>query len=341
MRVMRAPSNGDVFEALCLQAAADGRGEALFGPSLERVRAEGRPFVAVDTFPSVYLEFPLAGEPFVDVTFLYDELGPHTRIDSPVAGCHEQVLSWFARAAQEHPGIVCGFELDAREDVVPQAALYLQPRAHIELVRPFCVLVGEPERAGLYEDLARRMPQGWPLSFFGLFRGRSSSPLRACGYLSVAEKSACASDPAHLRDVFDVVGFVAYDDQMLAQARAVMEAAPAEVDFQFDVYPTGDLGPTFGIDVRFRPQRPKAMARVFGVGAGARVMDVLHACGVADERWRLVADASFAQALAVEREDGTQGELGLVLMPQWVKARWTGGVMQPVKVYHFANATWL
>ena len=36
--------------------------------------------------------------------------------------------------------------------------------------------------------------------------------------------------------------------------------------------------------------------------------------------------------------DGSTGRYAFTLMPQWVKARWTAGVLQPSKLYHFANA---
>ena len=39
-------------------------------------------------------------------------------------------------------------------------------------------------------DKAARMPEGWSLAFVGVFRGRSGSPLRICGYMSDEEQSA-------------------------------------------------------------------------------------------------------------------------------------------------------
>ena len=37
-------------------------------------------------------------------------------------------------------------------------------------------------------DKAARMPEGWSLAFVGVFRGRSGSPLRICGYMSDEEQ---------------------------------------------------------------------------------------------------------------------------------------------------------
>ena len=78
---MKALSHADAFEVLCLQAADDGRGDVLFGDSLPRARKALRPFMVGERFPSVYLEFPLLGAPFLDVTVLYAALEAGTRID--------------------------------------------------------------------------------------------------------------------------------------------------------------------------------------------------------------------------------------------------------------------
>jgi hypothetical protein len=82
---MDSLSHADAFEVLCLQAADNGRGDLLFGNCFARVRKEGRAFCVGEQFPSVYLEFPLTGTPFLDVTMLYNRLPPHTRIASSAA----------------------------------------------------------------------------------------------------------------------------------------------------------------------------------------------------------------------------------------------------------------
>ncbi|MBQ9044037.1 MAG: hypothetical protein IJ111_14630 [Eggerthellaceae bacterium] len=54
-------------------------------------------------------------------------------------------------------------------------------------------------------------------------------------------------------------------------------------------------------------------------------------------RWRKAVRSAFARALPVELEGGI-GRYAFTLMPQWAKARWTGGELQPAKLYHFAHA---
>ena len=335
---MKAVSHSDAYQVLLLQAADEGRGPALFGESVERARDAVLPFLVGEKFPSIYLEHPLVGDPFLDVTVLYGQAERGTRILSPVAGDHGEMFDWFSEVGKQHNDINCGFELDTKEDALPTAAIHFQPRAHIELVRPFCEIVGEPERADLYLDLAARMPQGWPLSFFGMFRGRPGSPLRVCGYLADAEKLACAQDPGHLVPVFDSIGFHAYNDAMLEQVSALMAAAAGTVDFQFDVYPDGTLGNVFAIDVQFGIELPEAVHASFESGPGADIMGLLEAWGAADERWKMAIESAFARALPIELDDGKAGRFAFTIMPHWAKARWKDGVLHPAKLYHLAHA---
>ena len=335
---MLPPSYADSFEVLCLQAASDGRGPVLFGDSLARARTAVRPFVVGKEFPSVYLEFPLIGEPFLDVTLLYNKLSVGTRIESEAAAGTQGICDWFAGIGDSYTSVSFGYELDTKEPELPAAAIHFQPRTHIELVRPFCEAAGEPERADLYLGLLERMPQGWPLSFFGMFRGRPSSPLRVCGYLSDAEVKACAQDPSRLPAVFDAIGFEAYDDAMLAQARELMATGPFSVDFQFDIYPDGQMGDTFALDVQFGIEQPHAVRESFATGVAGSVMRLLEQWGAADERWHLAPQAAFARSIPVEREDGTLGPYAFTVMPQWVKARWRNGVLQQSKLYYLGNA---
>ena len=331
----------DAFQVLLLQAADEGRGEVLFGESLERARRVLAPFMVGESFPGVYLECPLLGEPFLDVTLLYSKIPRGMRIESDAAAGTEAMIDWFAAECADDPSVCFGFELDTKEPELPAAAVHFQPRSRSELVRPFCEAAGEAERADLYLDLAARMPEGWPLSFFGMFRGRPGFPLRVCGYLSAEEKNACAADSRHLASVFDTVGFSAYDDAMLEDVCALMAVTPDSVDFQFDVYPDGSLGDVFAIDAQFGLEQPEAVCASFEGGPSGRVMDWLGQAGIADERRKLIPAAAFARSIPATRPDGSIDKYAFTLMPQWVKARWRAGELQPAKMYYYAHAGFL
>ena len=335
---MTVPSMADSLAVLLLQAADNGRGPMLFGDSLARARAQAAPFMVGGDFPNTYLEFPLIGDPFLDVTVLYKDLDPGVTVDSPAAEGSEAMLAFQAEAYERFEDVNCGFELDTKAPELPRAAIHFQPRKHRELVAPFCEAIGEPERAQTYLDFNERLPEGWELSFFGLFRGRPGGAMRVCGYLPADVKEACVQDPGYIGKTFDEIGFSAYDEHMLSQVSQLMRVTPGGIDFQFDVYPDGHLSEVFAIDAQFGIEQPEAVMTSFTDGPGAAVMRQLQDWGVADGRWRLGAEAAFARALPVVLEDGSVGRFAFTLMPQWVKARWINGVLQPSKLYLLGHA---
>ena len=335
---MKTLSHENAYQVLLLQLGDEGRDKVLLGDSAARARVAALPFLVGEEFPNVYLEFPLIGDPFLDVTMLYSNLAPGTRVESEAAADTEALFDWFATIDAKEKNMSFGFELDTHEPELPRAAIHFQPRAHREFVEPFFRAVGEPERAHLYLDLAARMPAGWDLSFFGMFRGRKDSPLRVCGYLSGDSQDSCAADPKKLQEVFDEIGFTAYDDTMLAQASALMAVRKNNCDFQFDVYPDGSLGDIFAIDAQFQIEQPQAVRDSFDNGVASRLFGLLEKWGAADSRWRLAAGSAFARALPIELEDGSAARFSFALMPQWTKARWHNKVLQPSKLYCLANA---
>lgn len=336
---MRVPSHADAFEVLCLRMADEGRDEALLGGCASRVRQVVRPYMIGERFPSIYLEFPLIGDPFLDVTILYNVLAEGDVVADPAAEGTESMLAWY-ESLDEHleDGTCCGYELDTHLERLPPAAVHFQPGSQHELVEPFCAAVGEPERAQLFHAQHSKMPEGWGLSFFGMFRGRPQAPLRVCGYLSQEARERCAGSPQELRRALDHAGFSAYNEALLKQASELLSHAPGTVDYQMDVYPDGTLGDTFAFDLQFGIAQPELVHEAFASGKAGEVMAWLEAHGIADARWRQAIDATFARAVPVELDDGSLGSFAFTVMPQWVKVRWKAGVLQPSKLYVYANA---
>ena len=335
---MSIPSNRLACQALFFQAADEGRGPVLFGDGRERACEAVLPMVEGVPFPKLYLEFPLAGEPFLDVTVLYGEIKPGTRFESDAAAGSEAMLDWYAEAYRQHPDICCGFELDTRHPEPGPAAVHLQTFEKYELAEPFCEAVGSPRAGRLYTEQAAKMPAGWPLAFFGLFRGRTDAPLRVCGYLDNDEIQRCAQDPARIEEVFRKTGFTAYDSGMLSRISALLAAAPGTVDFQFDLLPDGTPGDMFALDISLGVQQAEKVRASFRDGADGKIMGILEDWGIADGRQVLIAGMSFTRSIPVRDGEGNLRRYALVLNPVWVKVRWRGGKIQPAKMYCMAHA---
>ena len=335
---MKAPSNELACRALFLQAADEGRGPVLFGEDANRACERVLPFVEGVSFPALYLEFPLLGEPFLDVTMLYGDVPGHMSFGDPAAAGTERMLRWFDGVRKEHEHICYGFELDTGKPAGTTAAVHFQPMNHTELAAPFCEALGEPETGKRYTEKASRMPEGWPLAYFGLFRGRPGSPMRICGYMAQDEQKRCAEDPTHLEAAFRAIGFTDYDEKMISQVSELLRTAPETADFQFDLLPDGTLGETFAIDVSFSIQRTEEAKKAFREGSAARLMLRLEEWGIADSRWKKAAGMAFTRAIPVEDEEGKKRSFALVLTPNWLKVRWRKGVLQPAKLYALGKA---
>ena len=166
----------------------------------------------------------------------------------------------------------------------------------------------------------------------GLFPARPDTPLRLGGYLSGPSRQRCAADPAFLGSRFDLMGFSAYDGDMLARCAQLMGLVPA-VDFQFDLLPQGSLGSTFGLSLSFGGCRPSDVGACFAEGYGAQLMRLLEAWGLVDERWRLIADTVSARGVSYEREDGSTGRLATSVRLNFAKVKFVGAVPRTAKFY--------
>ena len=321
-----------VFDALYGIAARDGRGESLFGNGFELARtAYERSLIGVG-YPSAYLEFPLVGEPRLDLLAVHSRVDPGSRF-APGAGFgYQAMFDWFASLDQGQGVVSCGLELDCGSGETERAGVYLQQRRRAELVAPFLESVGEGKRAGSYEEARSRLAVGWPPSYAGLFPGREGTPLRIGGYLSDRARRACADDPAELARAFKAVGFSAWDGAMLKRCAEFMRLAPS-VDFQFDIMADGTLGDTFGLSLSFNETRPREARDCMVWGYGARLMGHLEEWGLADGRWRLIADTAFARSVAFARGDGSVGHLAMCVLFNYAKVKFTRAEAQPAKFY--------
>ncbi len=329
---MRKPSQMQAFDALYHIAAAAGREEALFGDSVGLARPAYERTLIGSGYPHAYLEFPLLGNPGFDLLSVHRFVEPGARF-APGAGFGRQDLfDWFCGLRVSDGEVACGFELDTSSCETERAGVYLQQRTHTELVEPYLASIGEAERARSYLDVLERMPRGWPPAYVGLFPGRPGTPLRIGGYMSKPDLRRCASDPAHLGGRLRRIGFTAYDDEMLERCSALMRLAPA-ADFQFDIMPDGSLGSTFGLSLSFGKTKPREARRCMTDGYGARLMGTLQGWGLADDRWRLIADAASARRVRFERDDGSEGWLALCVLLNYAKVKFSDGVAQPAKFY--------
>ena len=124
--IISIPSNELACQALFLHAADEGRGTDLFGENWQETLDRVLPFVKGVPFPVLYLEFPLAGDPYLDVTALYSEIESGTRFRTEAAAGTEKMIDWFTQVSAQHDGLCFGFELDSNCSASAPAAVHFQ-----------------------------------------------------------------------------------------------------------------------------------------------------------------------------------------------------------------------
>ena len=332
---MNKPSHMTVFDTLYAIAASDGREAPLFGQTLSLARPAFEKTLIGENYPTVYLEFPLLGEPRFDFLTVYTSVPTGAQF-APGAGFgYQRMFDWFSGIRLS--GVSCGLEVDCGEGETERAGVYLQQFRHSELVAPFLSSIGEEARTTGYLSVLGRMPPGWNSAYVGLFPGRAGTPLRIGGYLKKNVKAACAADPAFLADQFDRIGFSAYDGAMLARCAEFMALVPS-VDFQFDILADGTLADVFGLSLSFNETKPRNARACMESGYGAKLMGRLEALGLADDRWKKTAGAAFARAVPFSREDGSRGRLALCCLLNYAKVKFKASAPCPAKFYFALKA---
>ena len=126
---MDKPTQMEAFDALYALAASGGRGEALFGSSIELARPVYERTLIGDGYPNAYLEFPLLGEPAFDLLSVYGYMEPGSTF-APGAGFgYQAMFDWFSRACAPDDMVSCGIELDISDGETERAGVYLQASA--------------------------------------------------------------------------------------------------------------------------------------------------------------------------------------------------------------------
>ena len=312
--------------------------ERLFGAGPERVLAAYRSFLAPETSPSAYLEFPLLGLPGYDV-FVGPygkglEPGTHLPENSPSA-CR---AAWdFVSTTRKGLGEDLLFELDSEAPKDQHTGVYYRHMGDLDATDGFLRAVGEGWRSPQYLDVAERLPEGWRPVFVGIFFGRPGAPTRIEVYPSAPEAMRIAREPSYLSTCFDGIGFDAYDERMLEGIRETVSLG-RPTSFQFDILDDGSLGDTFSV-AEFIEVRGKDYRVLFGSrGTISRVCGAFERMGVSDDRWQQVVHLLFAskrvESVGDKRERRWVTSLSV---PICVKAKWRGAAPQPTKFYLSLN----
>ena len=311
-------------------AARDGRQDALFGNCAPLAQQAFERSCAGEAFPEVWFEMPLTGEPWFDLHVLTarETLAPGMQFSPDDTGGYPELFEWFAGAPDVRQ---LALSYDVSGGAIDKPAVQLlvwDQRMH----EPFLELAGGTETRDAYHAFAKRIPEGWFPCYTGVFPGRPGSNVRVeCIPLRDLQR-AYAADASLLESHLRQVGFTEIDDTLIPRCQALAQDA-FQFELQFDVRPDGTMGDTLGASARFAAPGDKDGRVPFSMqGAAGELMTRVEQWGLADERWRLLAETMFVKTISQGSDAVTA-----YTFPAFVKLRWRGGEPLDAKTYLIAG----
>ena len=333
---MILPTEMQIFDLLYAMAAGEGREQALFGDSFTAAREAYAKTIIENSESEIYIEFPLKGKPGFDFLTTYSKIPPEARFANGGGYGYQGMTDLFAALPEGH-GCACGLELDISAGETKQAGVYFQFHKKTELVQVFLESVGRQDRLKAYLDVLGRCPQDMLPAYIGLFPAREGAPIRIGGYISPKATTAIGEDPTLLKKHFKSIGFSSFNGEMLNFCSELLRLVPL-ADFQFDIWPDGSIGDTFGLSLSFNDIKPRVAVACMETGRGAQVMRLLCEKGLADDRYKRIAGASRAVAFSAEDGNGETFPLALIIRLNFAKVKFRAGAPCSAKFYYRASA---
>ena len=318
-----------LYDTLFALAASDGREEALFGTCAPLARKAFSKSLAGEEMPLVWFEVPLGGEPRFDlhVAFSREALHAGTRFLPEAGSGYDELLRWYAD--EERGGGGLAFAYDVSEGRIDMPAVHVNTNdAPLDDAGAFFDIAAGEGAAELFCDFVGRLPPGWRVWYAGVHPGRPGSPIRIDCFVERALQNAYASQLDLLEHDLAACGFAATDTALRSLATTILES-PFALELQFDVMRDGRLGPTLGLSAGLSPKTATSTRQLFeNSGPAAQLLGKAERLGLADERWRLVPDASFTRLVKVDA-----GATVFHCVPTFVKLRMRDGAPLDAKVY--------
>ena len=321
-----------LYDILYALAARDGREAALFGDCAPLAREAFARSLPGGGFPELWFELPLAGAPWFDLHALASrgDLDPRAGFAPEACGGNPGAFAWFA-ACEGARQLALSWDVSAGEVRDPAVQL-LAGTSDAQVTCGFLEAVGRGDATGAYCAFRERLPREWFACYAGVFPKRQVPFLRVECIPEAGLQRAYAEDAALLEAHLRQAGLDVPGDTVLARCQA-LAGMPFQFEFQFDVTPEGRAGATLGASVRFAASSDAGPWQAFDPdGAAGALMRQVEGWGLADGRWRLLAQAAFATRATFEGESAL-----LFCYPAFVKLRWRDGRPLDAKAYLMAG----
>lgn len=324
-----------LYEILYALAACDGREAALFGEGALLAREAFICSLAGTGFPELWFELPLAGKPWFDLHALAsrEHLNPNGPFAPENCGGCPDAFAWFAARGMGARQLALSWDVSSGELQSPAVQLLTgtrDPRVTCE----FLESAGRGDAVPAYLSFLERLPEDWFACYAGVFPQRTTPFLRVECVLQNDIQQKYAQDASLLEAHLRRTGLTELGDTLLPYCQR-MAQTPFRLEFQFDVAPDGRAQGTVGASVRFAsPAAHLESWKPFAVeGEAGALMAQVQEWGLAEERWRLLADTLFAKRAKMADES-----VLLYCFPAFLKLRWRDGLPKDAKAYLMAGA---
>ena len=322
-----------LYNIIYALAARSGRDAALFGDCAPLALEAFERSLAGDGFPELWFELPLAGAPWFDLHALTarEDLRPDTVLTPETTGGYPEVFSWFAAQDRAVRQLALSWDVSSGNIEHPAVQLLVK-EANAAVTCEFLEVAGRSDAQEAYRVFLERLPRNWFACYTGVFPERTVPFLRVECVLDTSLQKAYAEDATLLQKHLSQTGLAPLSDSILTRCQHLAKT-PFRLEFQFDVNKDGLAGSTFSASVRFASSPGKTSWGCFDPDAEAGIlMQRIEEWGLADERWRLLADTAFANQITFS------GESALIYcFPAFIKLRWRDGEPVDAKTYLMAG----
>jgi len=322
----------DIIYAL---AARDGRESELFGAYLPYVREAFARSLACDAFPELWFEIPLLGEPWLDFHALtsVEDLQPGMSFDPATTGGYPEAFEWFANQNERDVRqLALSWDIGSDGSLNPAVQLLIKSSDAYETTCGFLEVVHRRDIVPAYRRFLERLPQNWFACYNGVFPRRLGDNLRVECFLNRDIQQAYAQDASLLEAHLRQTGFCDIDDTLIPRCQQ-MAQMPFQMEFQFNVDPSGTATSTLGVSLRFSFPPGTETYQVYDQnGAAGEIMSRVESWGLADSRWRLLGETAFAKSVKRNNTGNT-----IYCCPTFIKLRWRDGEPLDAKFYLIAG----
>ena len=315
-----------IYDIVYALMACDGREAELFGNCAQLAHDAFVRSCAGNAFPELWFEIPLAGEPWFDLHALTarETLESGGSFSAEETGGYPELFEWFATAQGVRQ---LALSYDVHTGTIDSPAVQLLARDSAARHLPFLELVAGESVANDFRAFVKRLPDGWFPCYTGVFPGREGMGVRVECIPADDLQRAYASDAALLEEHLRRVGLEQLGDTVVPRCQ-LLARSPFRLEFQFDVREDGVPGATFGASVRFQGPFDDASGLFGPNGAVGKLMECVEGWGLADGRWRRLAETVFAKRITCG--DASVRAIG---HPAFVKLRWRAGEPLDAKAY--------